>query len=115
MDAEFWWRMVLLALSGFLGGTTIVIALKYYHAWRTHTREDWRGLLPLHVFTVSLSYNFLLLYSTVETYLRIGTDDDIPWWRAALLIPAYVFGFVAMRAMWKLRRKKRLVEDHNLR
>lgn len=112
MDADFWYRMVLLSLSSFLFGTTLVISVQYYFAWRRRN-SDWRGLLPLHVATVSLSYNLMLLYSTVETMLRIGDDTDTPWWRAAILIPAYITGFIAMYVIGRLRYKKRLVTQND--
>lgn len=108
------WRMLLLSMSSFLSGCTITISWTYYRAWKRRDKRDWRGLLPLHVATIALSYNLLLVYSTIETWMRIGTAEDAPLWRAVVLIPAYGLGFVAMRAMWKLRRRKRLVEIDNI-
>lgn len=110
----FVWRMILTAMSSLLFGWTLVVSLAYLHAWRTHPRHDWRGLLPLHVFTVSLSYDLLLLYATIEVYLRIEDDADSAFWRGMILIPAYALGFIAMYAIGKLRWKKRLVEQKNI-
>lgn len=110
MDADFWYRMVLLSLSSFLVGSTFVISVRYFFAWRKRD-HDWRGLLPLHVFVVTVSYDLMLIYSTVETMLRINDDADTVWWRAALLVPAYATGFVAMWSIARLRAKKRLVEN----
>ena len=107
MDAEFWYRMVLLSLSSFLIGSTLVISARYFFAWRVR-RNDWRGLLPLHVFVVALSYDLMMVYSTVETYLRIGDNADVPWWRAALLVPAYITGFIAMWSIARLAAQRRL-------
>lgn len=110
MDAEFAYRMILLSLSSFLIGATAVISVRYFIAWRER-RADWRGLLPMHVALVTTSYDLMLIYATIETMLRISDDADVVWWRGALLIPAYITGYVSMWAISRLAAKRRLKVD----
>ena len=112
MDADtatLLWRLLLTSMSSFLVGSTIVICTRYYRLWRASS-HDWRGLLPLHVVVVTLSYDLLLIYATIEIYMKIGDDTDAAFWRGALLLPAYVFGFLAMYTISQLRKNRRMTE-----
>lgn len=111
MDAEFWYRMVLLTLSSFLVGMTLVISVRHYFVWQRRSSDDWRGLLPLHVAAIALSYDLLLIYATIETLLRIEDDADVVWWRGAILVPAYITGYVAMFIIGRLRSKNKLIDN----
>lgn len=99
-------RMLELSLSAFLIGTTFVICVQYFRTWRKSNRHEWRGLLPLHVFVVTASYDLLLLYATFDIYGRTLAEGP-PTWRLVILPPAYALGLVAMWTIGQFRRHRR--------
>lgn len=113
MDWLLFARLLLTSMSAFLVGTTLVISVTYFNAWRRRGVTTWRGLLPLHVFAVTLSYDLLLIYATIEITFRLA-DESPASWRLPLLAVAYVLGLVAMHTIFKFRQKHRLREDSNL-
>ena len=104
-------RFIEIALSSFLAGYTFMIAVRYSRRWAKLPRSEkksWRGFLPLHVWTVSLSYCLLLTSATIEIYTRLGSGVAGPTWRSAVLLPAYILGVVAMISINRLAIRGRL-------
>jgi hypothetical protein len=98
------------SLSAFLAGVSWVVVVGYFRYWYAldvATKKEWLGLLPVHVFCVAASYNLLLVYATIETYIRIGHDSHTTW-RAWILIPAYLLGVAAMAVIHRRRRGHRM-------
>lgn len=96
-------QLLVSAMSAFLMGFVLVIAWRYMRVYARAPR-DWRRLLPAHVWTIALSYDLLLLYATVEVYLRAADPDATLSWRAPILIVAYVLGVIAMAIIGRLHR-----------
>lgn len=110
MEWLWWMRWIVLAMSGFLAGTTAVIATRYAVIWSrvpAEQKSQHRGLLPLHVWLVTLSYDLLLASATVEVWTRMTVAAG-PSWRVFVLLPAYVLGVLAMIVIYRRRVSGRL-------
>lgn len=102
MDYVMTVRMIITAMSGFLVGTTLVVAAVYARqSFRARGTRD--GLLPAHVWTVALSYDLLLLYASIEVGMRVDDATQVTW-RSPVLGAAYVLGLIAMWKIGSLRR-----------
>ncbi len=105
-------RLAVGASGAFLAGVTLMVVINYYKAWMRHPRtEPWHGLLPFHVLTVSLSYDLLLVYATINALIRTEEGGPLSIWRLCMVVPAIVLGFLAMYVMTKLRIRGGLKED----
>ena len=108
MDWVLVLRLAIGAGSSFLLGMIIVVNVTYYKYWRQNRHAGWKGLLPFHVFAVSLSYGLLLAYATIAVVQVTVRGTPIVWWRVGTLIPAILLGLVAMYIIFQLRREERL-------
>ncbi len=104
-------RLIIGASAAFLAGVTLVVTRNYYLAWKRRAPGPWTGLLPLHVLTISLSYDILLVYTTISALIRTEEGGPLSWWRVIMVASAIVFGFIAMYVMTQLRRHGGLRED----
>lgn len=103
-------RFAILGASGLLAGFTVMVAVRYAIIWSRLTavqKYTWKGLLPLHVWLVAMSYDLFLLSATVEVWTRMTLGAG-PSWRIVVLIPAYVLGVVSMLAIARRRTTGRL-------
>lgn len=110
MSTVLWLRLVMSSMSAFLAGVSWVVVIGYFRYWYAldaATKKEWLGLLPLHVFCIAASYNLLLVYATIETFIRIGHGGHTTW-RAWVLIPAYVLGLLSMQVIHGRRRGRRM-------
>lgn len=92
-------RMVVTAISAFLIGCTLIVAVTYSRGWRPGRA----GLLPAHVFVVSISYAMLLTYATIDVGSRVDEGLGLTW-RIPLIFPAQILGLLAMWKIWGFRR-----------
>lgn len=87
---------ILLTLSAFLFGFTLVVAIRFmlhYRVIRANGKE--RAVLPLHVWVVALSYDLFLLGAAVQSFVLVR------WWHYVIDVPAILLG---IWAMWVLNR-----------
>jgi len=90
------WVVGLMAAG--LMGFTFIVAMRYwasYHISVTRGRVR-RGLLPLHVWTIALSYDLLLLAVVIQMAVRTR------WWHVVLFLPALFLGIIAMAVISRL-------------
>lgn len=85
-------RVVVWMLAGYVLGLAILVSIEHVNVWK-HRRTH---LLPLHVWSVALSYSLLLVYVLTETG-PLG-------WRAVIYIPGLMAGAVAMTVLVRHQR-----------
>jgi hypothetical protein len=93
---EFAAHVTVYILGGFVLGSTLLVAAQYFARWRS--APSGRRLLPLHVWTLAVSYDLLLL----SQLSRFEPFD----WRTFLYVPALLLGDAAMIAMLRHQRKE---------
>lgn len=93
-------RLVVWVVGGFVLGATFMVAMRHLRMWRESTHKR---LLPLHVWTIALSYDLLL----AALLSRTGPAD----WRAFIYIPAILLGAVAMVVMLRYQSVARRGHD----
>lgn len=85
-------RLVVWLLGGYLLGTSLIVTYEHFRVWRAG-----RGrLLPLHVWSVAVSYDLLI----VIVLTRTGPLDA----QAVIYIPALLLGCVAMTVLIQHQR-----------
>lgn len=102
MDLTLFLRMTLTGLSAFLVGFVLFVAWSYMRVFARAAR-DWRQLLPLHVWTIAVSYVCVLGYGIFDMMGRMHAGEAVTW-RMPLLFTADVLGITAMIVIDKLRR-----------
>lgn len=97
-------RLVVMGLLGLLAGLAVLIMLRY--AALIH--RGYKGILPVHVFAVSVSYLLLCYYagrSLWEYYMR----DASATWRIFVAAPAALIGLFALLTvlshLWSTSRR----------
>lgn len=83
-------KILLLLLTGVLIGLSAVVVYRYMRRWRDLRKEHGPRLLPLHIWSVALSYDLLL----VGVYLQVLVK--LRWWHPIVYIPAVILGIYAM-------------------
>lgn len=96
MSALEWLRLPVWILGGFVLGATFMVAMRHLRMWRESTHKR---LLPLHVWTIALSYDLLLA--------ALLTRTEPADWRAFIYIPAILLGAVAMVVMLRYQSSTR--------
>lgn len=89
-------RLPVWIVGGFVLGATFMVAVRHLQAWR---HSPAKRLLPLHVWTIALSYDLLL----VALLTRTGPAD----WRAGIYIPAILLGAAGMVVMLRYQSAER--------
>ena len=103
-------RFLVLVEAGLIEGLTIAIWKVYHRRWRIATRSGiggrrssdtpWVGLLPAHVWLVSLGTFILVAGYAAHIVIRLG-EPDFLWW----LSPSAFAGFsILLLALWNLLR-----------
>lgn len=90
---------LLLSASAFLFGMTLVVSIKYWLRWKRLRPQP--ALLPLHIWTVALSYDLLLLGVAFQALTRVR------WWHPYIYLPAMLLGAVAMVVIVKHQHDNR--------
>jgi len=100
-------RVLVLLLGAALLGTTLLVVLRYGRSYvrSTEAGHVWRGLLPLHVVTIGLSYLMLAGYAMLAVLERARGPLS---WRAPFVAVALLVGVFALRTML---RHQRLVRE----
>jgi len=95
-------RVVLVLLPGAADlGVAVVVLFHYFRAYqltsglisREAAKATWQGLLPRHVWAVTISYSALVAAALADTVLLLR--DPLSW-RPFVYAPAFAFGFLAM-------------------
>lgn len=94
-DVLLFGRLVVWILAGYVLGLALLVSIEHVNVWK-HRKTH---LLPLHVWSVALSYSLLLAY--------VLTESGPLGWRAVIYLPGLVAGAVAMTV---LVRHQRLVK-----
>lgn len=100
-------RFMLVTMASVLIGVTTRVILQYYRASRYAMKQgDFRGILPMHVWLISISYITLILGSVIHHVISLNTYPDA---YLALNSIAYTTGAVAL---WLILRfeSRRVVE-----
>lgn len=92
-------RILLRIAGGFLLGSTLLVVWTHIKEWR---RRD-GALLPLHVWSIALSYDLFLFL----TMTRIWPLD----WRTPFLVIAIGLGSVGMLVLLKHQRRDRATNE----
>ena len=82
-----WAVLLLQAAASALVGATILVVVRYLIRWNKNGRK---GHLPLHIWLVAVSYDFLLLGVVIQTMVLVR------WWHWLVYVPAILFGAPAM-------------------
>jgi len=88
-------RLIVWLLGGVLVSLTFMVTWDHLHTWVRKGKDKSRSL-PLHVWTVALSYDLLV----IALLTRTGPLD----WRAFIYIPALLLGVFAMYVLVKHQR-----------
>ena len=83
-DMDFIGRLVVWVLGGYLLGTSLIITLEHLRVWRRNQSH----LLPLHVWTVAVSFDLLIVH-----VLTLAGPLD---WRAFIYLPGLLLGCISM-------------------
>jgi hypothetical protein len=90
-------RYVTLVAGSIVVGLTVLTVSIYASVFalylRRYGRHDWRGLLPRHVITISISYTMMIVGSIVDIAIRV--DEPITW-RTPVYLLTYLLGAWAM-------------------
>lgn len=82
----------------FIIGSSLLVAAQFFLRWRATVRGS--RLLPLHVWTLALSYDALLV-------MGVAYWPHAPTWVACLYVPTLLLGVAAMVAMLRHQREAR--------
>ncbi len=92
----------LVSVSALLFGFTLVVATRFMLRWREarfrYGREA--ALVPLHIWTIALSYDILLLGVTIQT------AQAVRWWHPLVFGPALALGLYAMAAVNRAQNRR---------
>ncbi len=99
-DALYVGRLLVWLLGGGLVSLTFMVVWDHLRTWR-RKGKDMRRMLPLHVWTVALSYDLLV----ITVLSRTGPLG----WRAFIYVPALLIGVFAMYVLVKHQRL--VIED----
>lgn len=91
-------KWLLISMSGFLFGYTLVVATRYMLHWRVIRRQP-QAALPLHIWIVAFSYNLLLLGVALQALVKVR------WWHPFVYLPALGLGIGAMYVLGRAQRK----------
>lgn len=91
-------RLLAMIVGTFCLAATLVVAATYFVLWHRFHRGlpqgvRWRGLLPIHVVLIGISYALLVGITLYEIIIRIR--EELTWRTPALLV-AYSIGFAAL-------------------
>lgn len=89
----------------FLAGTLIIgmsltVGVVYWRAWRATGRA---GIVPYHVWLISLSYCLLVVASLLDMVERFGTPLT---WRVPVWAVAYTTGLLAVWVILDYQRRR---------
>lgn len=94
-------RGVQIGIGGVILGMAALIVRQY-----TPIALKNRGVLPMHVALVAISYS-LLIFLTAGTQFELLAEDRPATWRLWIVPPAYLTGIVALTLMLRDIRRRR--------
>lgn len=97
---------VTVVFPSLLAGFVFVIAVRYWRIWLRSNKTSWKGLLPLHVGVIAVSYLILMGMEANEVRNLFESEygSDEFWWKFGLSATAEVMGLIAMSVMFGVGR-----------
>lgn len=97
-------RFAFVAMAVVLLGVTGKVVVTYYRAYKVATaRGDARGILPMYVWLISLSYNILLVGQMFHHLIELGSLPDFHIAISGLALP---LGVVALLTIFRFESRR---------
>ncbi len=95
-------RFTVLALTAIVIGVVLVVVRLHYRAWRRAPRP--LGLVPLHVWTISVAHILLAVSAALGVIRRVG--EDIQWYIVIPYIAGCGFTLFALTVVARFQNRR---------
>ncbi len=108
-DGLLLFRIVVMVAAAIMVALALSVLHVYYLVWSRQKRPSQMGLLPFHVWAISLSHLLAFLYMTYEI-LQYAKSGEPLTWRGPLVLTSSLLGIAALGSVlrFELKRKRAL-------